>query len=51
MGRTSFAVYEINYHIVWCPKYRKPILEGKVKEYLEDLIRTIAETKGWKVKD
>jgi len=49
MGRTSSAVYEINYHIVWCPKYRKPILKRKVKEYLEDLIKTIAETKGWKV--
>jgi len=32
-----------------CPKYRKPILKEEVKEYLKDLIRTIAETKGWKV--
>jgi len=46
MGKTSSAIYNINYHIVWCPKYRKGILEGKVKEFLEDQIQTIAETKG-----
>ncbi|MHA1409142.1 MAG: IS200/IS605 family transposase [Candidatus Odinarchaeia archaeon] len=47
MGRTSSAVYEINYHIVWCPKYRKTVLVGEVKKFLEDQIKTIAETKGW----
>jgi len=49
MGRTSSAVYEINYHIVWCPKYRKPVLVGEVREFLEEQIKTIAETKGWEI--
>jgi putative transposase len=49
MGKTSSAVYNINYHIVWCPKYRKEILTGKVKEFLEDQIQTIAETRGWEI--
>lgn len=49
MGRTSSAVYNINYHIVWCPKYRKEILVGKLKEFLEEQIQTIAATKGWEV--
>jgi len=49
MGRTSSAIYEINYHIVWCPKYRKSVLEGRVKEFIEDEIETIAATKGWKI--
>ena len=50
MGRKSSAVYDINYHLVWCPKYRKPILEeAKVKEFLEDQIATIAETKEYVV--
>jgi putative transposase len=49
MGRRSSAVYEINYHIVWCPKYRKPVLVGEVKEFLEDQIKTIAETKSWEI--
>lgn len=51
MGRKSSAVYNINYHLVWCPKYRKPILEEpKVKEFLEDQIHTIAETKNYEVR-
>jgi len=49
MGRKSSAVYEVNYHFVWCPKYRKPVLEGEIKSYIQDMIETIAETKGWKV--
>jgi putative transposase len=49
MGKASSAVYNINYHVVWCPKYRKPVLTGKIKEFLEEQIETIAETKGYKI--
>jgi len=50
MGRTSSASYNINYHLVWCPKYRKPILEkSEVKQFLEDQIHTIAAAKGFEV--
>jgi putative transposase len=42
-------VYNINYHIVWCPKFRKPILVGKVKEFVEEQLETIAQTKGYKI--
>lgn len=33
--------YNINYHIIWIPKYRKPILIGKVKEMLKTIIKGI----------
>ena len=49
MGKKSSAVYNINYHIVWCPKFRKPILGGKVKEFVEEQLETIAQTKGYKI--
>ena len=50
MGRKSSAVYNINYHLVWCPKYRQPILkENEVKEFLTDQIHTIADAKGYRV--
>ncbi len=49
MGKTSSAVYNINYHIVWCPKYRKSILKGKIREFVKEQIHTISETKGYKV--
>jgi REP element-mobilizing transposase RayT len=49
MGRKSSAVYNITYHIVWCPKFRKPILVGRVKEFVEEQLETIAQTKGYKI--
>ena len=37
--RTSHhCKYNINYHIIWIPKYRKPILVGKVREVLKIII-------------
>jgi putative transposase len=31
--------HNINYHIIWIPKYRKKLLYGKVKEVLSQIIR------------
>jgi putative transposase len=30
--------YNINYHLVWIPKYRKIVLEGQVKETLKTIL-------------
>jgi len=49
MKKPSSSVYNINYHIVWCPKYRKPVLVDKIKEFLEDQIHTIVATKNWEL--
>jgi REP-associated tyrosine transposase len=49
VGKKSSAVYNINYHIVWCPKFRRPILVGRVKEFVEEQLETIAQTKGYKI--
>ena len=40
---TSHAVYEAKYHLVWCPKYRKKILVGEIRERVKDLFSEIAE--------
>jgi len=47
--RTRHAVYLCNYHFVWIPKRRKPVLVGEIKRRLEQLIREIAEEHGWEV--
>lgn len=49
MGKTSSCIYNINYHVVWCPKYRKPVLNGKIKEFIEEQLHTISEARGYKV--
>ena len=37
--RTSHhCKYNINYHLIWIPKYRKEILKGKVIEVLKTII-------------
>ncbi|MHC4088696.1 MAG: IS200/IS605 family transposase [Planctomycetota bacterium] len=37
--RTRHAVYNITYHLVWCPKYRRPVLTDAVSQRLDTLIR------------
>jgi putative transposase len=39
-------VYLLNYHLVWCPKRRKPVLVGGVKRRLEQILREAAKEKG-----
>ena len=38
-------VYSIQYHIVWCVKYRHKLLYGQIDEDLQALLRKIAEDK------
>src|SRR5260370_38178246 len=37
----SHTVYQCHYHLVFIPKYRKPVLRGEVGQRLRDLIREI----------
>lgn len=37
--RTRHAVYNINYHFVWIPKFRRPVLVNEMPRRLEELIR------------
>ena len=41
--RTKHAVYDLKYHLVWIPKYRKDILSGEVSKYLKEVFQRIAE--------
>ena len=40
--RTSHAVYEALYHLVWCPKYCKKILVGDIAVRVKELFHEIA---------
>lgn len=39
--QTRHAVYNINYHFVFCPKYRRPVLTGAVADRLVELLREV----------
>ena len=43
LRRSSHAVYDTKYHIVWAPKYRKEILAGQLGERLKQIFHEIAE--------
>jgi putative transposase len=36
--RAKGAVYNLNYHLVWCPKYRRSVLTGPVADRLRQLL-------------
>jgi putative transposase len=41
--KSSHAVYDLKYHLVWIPKYRAQILSGEVGEYVKEIFRQVAE--------
>lgn len=44
---TKHCRYNINYHMVWCPKYRHDVLTGDVDFFLKELISTICKGYGY----
>jgi putative transposase len=44
-ARNAGAVFSLKYHLVWCPKYRRPVLTGTVEVRLKELIQEIATTR------
>nr|WP_241267194.1 IS200/IS605 family transposase [Streptomyces scabichelini] len=36
-------------HVVWCPKYRRPVLGGPVAVRLRELIEQKAAERGWEI--
>jgi len=41
--RVKKNIYELKYHFVWIPKYRRKILTGEIKEKLKKIFLQIAE--------
>jgi len=46
-NRTSVAL--INYHIVFCPKYRRKLLVDAVKSRLESLVKEVSAKNKWDI--
>ena len=36
------VVYSCKYHVIWCPKYRRPVLVEGIDERLKAIIRDVA---------
>jgi putative transposase len=42
----SNIAFQCAFHVVWCPKYRRRVLGGRIGERLKQLIREVIEEKG-----
>lgn len=46
--RSNHTIYTINYHFVWCPKYRNAVL-NRVESSLKEGVRTVADEYGYDI--
>ena len=46
LRRSKHAVYDLKYHFVWIPKYRKKLLTPEIGDYTKELFERIAEEYG-----
>ncbi len=47
--RTQYAVSNITYHLVWCPKYRRAVLEGAVADRCVALLVDVVPQLGGEI--
>jgi REP element-mobilizing transposase RayT len=47
--RTPGGVCSLGLHLVWCPKYRRRILGGRVAARCGELLEQIAAEHGWQI--
>lgn len=45
----GLSVSPVNLHFVWCPKYRRHLLTGKIRERLEKVIKDVAAGHAWEI--
>ena len=51
MKTTRHATYNLNYHIVWLPKYRNSALVNEVADRVKTILHEIADDKGLEILD
>ena len=45
-AKNAGAVFNLSYHVVWCPKYRRKVLVGDVEQRLEHILYARAQQYG-----
>ena len=43
------CVYQMAYHVVWCPKDRRDVLVGEVAESVDSMLEAICAERNWPV--
>ena len=45
-AKDAGAVFNLSYHVVWCPKYRRKVLVGDVEQRLKHILYATAQQYG-----
>jgi putative transposase len=43
------VVYNLGYHIIWCPKYRRSVLTEEIAVRLKELLLEKSSEEGWEI--
>ena len=49
LKRTSHAVYDTKYHLVWAPKYRKWIVRDDIRDRVKELFEEISRNHDFEI--
>jgi putative transposase len=47
--KNADAVFSLKHHIVWCPKYRRPVLVAPLDDRLKQIVNEVSQEFGWVV--
>jgi putative transposase len=51
LEKTAHSAYQLEYHIVWCPKDRSAVLVGSVEVELRHILAQTCGEYGWSIVD
>jgi putative transposase len=46
-AKNAGAVFNLKYHVVWCPKYRRPVLVPPIDDCLREIFNQVAAEHGF----
>ena len=46
---SNTSVHFMNYHFVWCPKYRRKLITGNIEIRLKEIIMGVAQENNWEI--
>ena len=50
-NRLNHCKYLLQYHIIWCPKFRFNVLNGRIELERKEILRNIGENDGYVLKE
>ena len=47
--KLNHSIYECKYHLVWIPKYRFKVMEGRIRYYVREKVRQLCDWKKFEI--